>query len=777
MKPKINLNAVNQYPKGTVIYKEGDTLSSIALVVKGRIQIHHEGARYLMNPGSFIAISDILNGKYQSTYTVAEDAIVYVFAVDHKDDLESILSINKDYNGFIIMSLNKIISELGKLYTDILKHGRRLYDFLTDRFEYYFESASRLGYTARRPKWVDELSEFDSFAVPDLDKINYYKESANIPIDVLKSYYAHSSIITIYQLTDQIELINQLNEILKEYAGKFIDMSECLINGTDTCLFGLIAAFAIEVVNADGNSIELLDNMDSIIKEINDAESFINKRLGRKMNINRKRMEEVYHLLITGTKDKEMSVQTYLKYSMEEAEKVIASLGESYGQILDYSGMEKNRTKKFQDTMLDFVNLKDRLSIDESARKIRKQLIDDYYLLYKLVFLIAYNDKNVPRIIDMFLKYGYADERLLSNEQLLSLYFLEEEERPEGAHIYNIKEWLTLIYEGKREPSKNEFDQEYNDMLVSLKNKGKITDKQVKEYSLDMERKLDYEIQNMFRYNNRTTNGQISTFAPVLHKDMMYTHFEKSFITPSCIIRDLNMLLDIDYSVFDRETLYVNKDKMIEKEYIIERTYPDIILMPTVGINGIMWQEITGKRRNSRGRFLFPIFCEANLFINIVKVCGRYRWELCRTIEGTAWNDIKVKSLTSEYSDYLQFYKKNRELSEERKEKVKIQIQKGRNNSREIFVIDYENWINYEARGAIKLNKLVREIMATYCPYERKLRERLIIQPIFEEAYARYNRNRLKKIREIEGRYRLLQKESIELTKELVDTLTYYKET
>ena len=36
-------------------------------------------------------------------------------------------------------------------------------------------------------------------------------------------------------------------------------------------------------------------------------------------------------------------------------------------------------------------------------------------------------------------------------------------------------------------------------------------------------------------------------------------------------------MLDIDYSVFDRETLYVNKEKNIEKEYIIERIYPDVI--------------------------------------------------------------------------------------------------------------------------------------------------------------------------------------------------------
>ncbi|NLL00765.1 MAG: Crp/Fnr family transcriptional regulator [Clostridiales bacterium] len=777
MKPKINMNAVNQFPKGSIIYKEGETLSSIALVIKGRVQIHHKGAKYLMGPGSFLAVSDISNGKYQSTYTALDELAFYVFAVDHKDDLENIMSINKDYNGFIIMSLNKVISELGRLYKGMLKHGHGLYNFLTDKFKFYYDSASRLGYTARRPEWVDELSEFDSFLVPDLDKINYYKECANIPIDVLKPFYSHSNIITMYQLEDQFELITQLNEILKDQATKLLAMSEYLIDDSDTCLFGLIAAYAIEIVNANGNSAELLDTMDSIIEKIDMIESFFKSSLGSKMNIKRKRMEEAYHLLFTGTKDKDMSVQTYLKYSVEEAEKVIADLEESFKQILDYSSIDADKAKRYQDNMQDFVNLRDKLSIDDNGRKIRKQLTDEFYDLYKHVFLRAYKDKNIPRIIDMFLKYGYADERLLTKEQLLSLYFLKEEETSEAIPIYNIKEWLTLIFEGKKEPSKNEFDQEYNEMLISLKNKGKITEKQAKEYIIDMERKLDYEIQNMFRYNNRTTNGQISTFVPVLHKDMMYGQFEQSLITPKSAMEAFNKLLEVDYSVFDRETLYVNQEKKIEKEYIIERIYPDIILMPTVGINGVMWQEITGKKRNSPGRILFPIFCEANLFQNIVKVCGRFRWEMCRTIEGTAWNDIKVKSLTSEYSDYLQFYRKNRELSEERKEKLKYQIQKGRNNSREIFVIDYEAWVNYESRGAIKLNKPVREIMATYCPFAKDLRERLIIQPIFEEAYMRFNRSRLNKIREIEGRHRLLQKDNIELTNELVDTLKYYKET
>ena len=89
-------------------------------------------------------------------------------------------------------------------------------------------------------------------------------------------------------------------------------------------------------------------------------------------------------------------------------------------------------------------------------------------------------------------------------------------------------------------------------------------------------------------------------------------------------------------------------------------------------------------------------------------------------MQGTSWNNIQIKSLTSEYSDYIQFYRKNRDLSEDKKEKLKMQIQKCRNNTREVFVTDYINWIRHEAKGGITLNKTVREIMATYCPFTKK---------------------------------------------------------
>lgn len=776
MEWKINPNAANQLIKGTRIFTEGEPVYSIALLLKGRVLIQNNGAKMIAGSGAFLGLNDLYTGKYQSTYTALDDLLIYAFSVNQQEQLEKILSINSDYHGFMVASNNRIIAELDQVYQGIRKSWSNIYEFLTKSYADYLESGSRLGYRVRT---LDKIANL-SMPMHDLemfeDRINYYIECKSLPMDVVKAFYSYGNEITLYQVKDQVSIINQQIEILKELSEGYIVMVDCLFNDTEDCFFQLIGNLILEISKEGGDNQELFNLMDQIIEEVNKAEVFINRVLGITYNINRSRMEEIYNLLLKGTKGTN-NIETFLKYPKEDANNAVEELSQSYQKILDYAEIGPEKAEDMSNTMLDFVNLKDRMSSENDARLIRKKLTAHYYEIYLKAFIKAYHSKRVPKVIDLFLKYGYADERLLTKDQLLSLYFLKERsdiDSPFG--IYNIKEWLTLIYEGKKEPSKNEFDMEYPEFVNSLKKQGRLNEKEVKEWLINPIRKIEYEIQNMFAYNNRTTNGQITSFVPVLHKDMLASDFDRIYVTHEKIVNAMQDLLEIDYSIFDREVIYSNQEKNIVKEYMIKRVFPDIILMPTVGTHGIMWQEITGKKRDTSGRFLFPIFTDVNLNALMVKVCGRFRWEMCRTIEGTAWNDIKNKSLTSEYSDYLQFYRKNKDLTEERKEKLKAQIQKGRNNSREIFVMDYEQWINYEAKGALKLNRPVREILATYCPFAKPIRERIKTQPLFEEAMARYNREKLKKIREVESRHRYLEKDRIEIPQELLDTLEYYKE-
>lgn len=188
-----------------------------------------------------------------------------------------------------------------------------------------------------------------------------------------------------------------------------------------------------------------------------------------------------------------------------------------------------------------------------------------------------------------------------------------------------------------------------------------------------------------------------------------------------------------------------------------------------------MWQEIEGKRRDSHARFLFPVIYEGNPENAMVSAFARFRWELCRTMQGSSWNNIQIKSLTSEYCDYIQFYNKNRDLSEEKREKVKMQIQKAKGSSREAFVMDYELWIKNEVTGSVRLNKVAREILATYCPFNSAIRQKLAPQPMFEDAMARFNREKMKKNNELENHYRALKKTQ-QLPEELQRNQEYYKE-
>ena len=178
---------------------------------------------------------------------------------------------------------------------------------------------------------------------------------------------------------------------------------------------------------------------------------------------------------------------------------------------------------------------------------------------------------------------------------------------------------------------------------------------------------------------------------------------------------------------------------------------------------------------NSTGRFLFPIFTSEDLESLAIPTIGAFRWELCKTMLGPAWNDITQMSLTSSYSDYIQFYKKNRDLSDDSKEKIKIQIKKCRNNLREVFVSDYFIWIKYESKGIMRLNRVNRNILFREVPLSKNIRDELEKQPMFSDIANRFRNIRMKKATELENRYFKFTKTGNPLPEELANHINFYK--
>ena len=57
---------------------------------------------------------------------------------------------------------------------------------------------------------------------------------------------------------------------------------------------------------------------------------------------------------------------------------------------------------------------------------------------------------------------------------------------------------------------------------------------------------------------------------------------------------------------------------------------------------------------------------------------------------------------------------------------------------KEMFIMDYTQWILYESNGAPRLNKVARAILFRYCPFASKTREKLKANPMYRELVERY---------------------------------------
>ena len=754
----IKMNAMNQIPKGETLFGEGTTPECIFVVLKGRGVLNSSNVCLPVGSGDFLGIWDIYEGHYTSTCVAMEEMTVYAIPAGTPADVKGMLDGNKEYGGRVTAFFGRCITELYARAMAYRQEAKSLPEVIGELYRQYCARCKAEEFRAADlPAMGKEEAAFAEF--PELTE--YYLESAKIPAEVQKQYFSCGSKVVFRHVEEQVELIRILFAECTAQGEFLRHQGAVLMNGGADNLFFYLSALEEKALSEETKKTAAL------LRDVTE------KKLGELSALFAKCAGEPF-----ATHEKKRAVRKQgagVSVAGEEP------CEHSLEQILSYAGVTEEMAAEYTDLIHKFASMEDKTSTEDPARRLRRSLADGFYQLYETIFRKTYGmpEDEIALPIRLFLNFGFIDETLISRSQLLELEKLVLDPvttEKNACHIFTIREWLAWVYEGKREPSKNEFDQEYSEMLREMRKGGQITEEEEKEKLKDYDERLHYEIQNLFRYNHRLVNGQLSIFVPFLYEELLSGGPERAFLSKQMVQETLDKIRSLDFSLFYREFLYMNKELGIEKEYRMAEVLPDIILFPTMGSKSLLWQDISCRRRDTPGRFLLPLFAEVSLADLLIRVSGRYRWELCRTIQGAAWNNIQIKSLTSEYTDYLMYYKKNRDISEERKERVKAQLQKGKNNYREVFAMDYEMWMKNESTGAMKLNKVAREIMATYCPFDVKIRAQLVQQPAFEEAMARQKRENARKMREVELRHHALTKNGIELPQELVDTMAYYRE-
>lgn len=815
---------------GSPVILEGRRISSVSLLLQGKLDVYlssadkssgsvivpdtllHTSYRlFETSQNIFIGANDLCTGGTGSlTFTAATDCTFYAYSSSGWQDVVELIKGNRDYGAYVVNSICSLIVDTHQVYVNVRSHyasARSIYDRLC---AYYAAITEEYGLD-RLPGAVSEtgtdvlarLRESGTFApvqfnrqfiehsgspqdchiIPDRsisdEEIEYYTHLYNIPPDTAKAFFAADSHIAVRHARDASACLDGLLRELRRVFRYYEELISLFYRPQMGNVYDAFVRAAFDMKKKGLDHSPAFDAAMFTFNRIKEICRYFELEYKHNTGIDLEYLEHLHNSSLSAL-DAPVG-QAAVGMSEADGTATVLSLPEelknSALKILEYSGIPEEKITCFMMNLTAFRNLRDRLSSDESARLIRKSVSDMFFDVYTSVFRRAYAEKNESRLIRMFLSFGYMDEKLLDTKQVMDLYRLAGMENSRGiSNAYLMHEWLTAVYDMEKEPSINNFGNDYADTFRELKKQGKLTDSDKQKYFNDKDGRLTFEISNMLTTNHKLCQGQISTYFPILHRDAAPADPVRSFVSPSLVAEMLSKILAVDFSLFHREIHYRNDESGIEKEIIMEQVLPDILLIPVYGTKAMMWQEITGRARNTPGRFMLPVFSDENIDDMLIKLAGNFRWELCRTMMGAAWNDITQSSLTSEYADYIQFYRKNRDLTDEAKEKVKALISKHQNKLRDIFTSEYEIWIHNESKGNPRLNKVARSIFMKHCPFARPIREQLERQPIYTEQLTIFRTQRAKKTRELENRYKAYIKANGSLDKALQQNLSFYRD-
>ena len=104
----------------------------------------------------------------------------------------------------------------------------------------------------------------------------------------------------------------------------------------------------------------------------------------------------------------------------------------------------QDNLKVFTDAINTFVRAKDRMSTEDDFRTLRRQIADGFYTLYRAIFLkVLKDEKNMPKVVELFLNFGFTDERLLTKEQVIDLCKIDISTKNKyHCTMFTIPEWL-----------------------------------------------------------------------------------------------------------------------------------------------------------------------------------------------------------------------------------------------------------------------------------------------------------------------------------------------
>lgn len=734
---------MTSYTKNQTIIQAGDPFVCFHIITEGSVSAIYDSSEnpksFTLKKGDVIGIFDFSFKEYSFTYKALESTSIITYSLTDFTHLEKLLEEHKELTHFLVLSMVQSVSKVINYYHALSSQQDKIYQYIVTASSNYQKLCKMMDLPMKSLANKDQLQPFTPGQEEPAFWVDAFYQSFKTPILEKNPIFSNPALI-VGLLARSVGDIHKILYCCEDITSYLRDISQLLVNETSLDLFDLYTDLLFRAKSAKKETSALEDRINKMVSILG-SHNFIDKALVTS------RIQEYEHEL-----KRDHSYDTALEESLPQVEQ---KLSRSMDTILDYADTMEVTRGEFIKYIDLYKKLPDKNSLDKNADTIRRQLTRLFNIIYTEVFQIALNDPTPPTIVKMFLHFGYVDLELAGLNNAAYLYSIAKTYQGDPANgIYTLYEWITAIYKGKKQPSRNELSQDYASYVHTLRAQGKIDPKGVQKMLDDTTGKVMYELESMFPSVNKITQGHFTTFCPIFIQENVVKDLSSILITPYKLKESLNKLLEIDFSAFYRSYLYAD-DKLGLRENVMIDIHPDFILMPNVGSNGICWQEIEGMQRSTPGRMMISAFHAENLDRTIINMVGDFRWEMCRRIQGMRWNDISEHSLTSEYYDYALFYAKNRDLSQDAKEKIKLAMGRAKGNYKNLFVMDYANWILSESKGSVKLNKVVRKIFSTYIPFRAEICTSLMTNNTFTECIQMYD---LKKKQQLHRLRKLVQK-------------------
>ena len=759
--------AVVNIEKGKHFIKSGDKVTELYWIVQGSVLQVLSNKKIVIEKGHMIGLAEGTTGVFTCDYVTNEDCVIYSYQYEKEEDLKKIFEAQPKNAVVFLMSAVRGADATLRRYAEHWTLCHKFYTFMSELYRQYKIICEKLKIEEKPFSKMDYFEPLSLETKVRKSKIDYFASLAKMPRAIMDAFYGKDNALIVGEIIHAGECMNQSVPLIEEMYQYLLDNQDILLNEQKNDLFALYFDLTKRAA-AQGMELALFQKKIMTIVEFAKMCKIYDKE-----SIETRFAEfESY--------DFSKAAEEVSKAEQEEAEEEIEEppMGDEWlTYILKYASYDEEKCKRAVMMIEEYRELPDMYSTSDEVRKLRRDIAKMFYDVYIRVFKRSIKQSKIPTIVKMFLNFGFMDVTLAGEDNVSELYELAEtiEEKCKSSNVYTAYEWLKSIYAGENEPSKNEFDLDYVGYLREQKRMGEITAAQEKAFLDDNWNKTVYEMDNMFKSTNRATYGKFATFQPALCEEDLINSPTSMLITVDRLNDALDYLRSVDYSLFYHEIVFSDPDHGITKETLQKEILPYIILMPNAGSRSMMWQETAGSRRDTPARFIMPILTVVEPREMMTELCGRYRWEMCRKIQGMRWNDVTERSLTSEYCDYMQFYRKNHDLSAETKEKIKNALVKAKNNYREVFVKDYQCWIKYEAKGSCRLNKVAREIVFTYCPFSKDIRKVLEGNPMYQNLFEKYEIFKQRKLRHVTNFYDKYQKSGGTITQEMQDNLDFYE--